>query len=101
MTSQNLDLTSALESLAHRRRLLWKLNACGVTRSIHPIPAILDQDAYAPATDRVRILLVGGLSGRSDDVSSALKALELFADGASRLSQSIALAPSLAVTRTG
>jgi rhamnogalacturonyl hydrolase YesR len=91
MTSRNLDLNSALESLVYRRPLLWKLAACGVTRSTHLIPAILDQDAYAPITGRIRMLLVGGLSGRADDVIGALNALELFANGASHLSQRIAL----------
>jgi unsaturated rhamnogalacturonyl hydrolase len=91
MTSRNLDLNSALESLVHRRPLLWKPAVCGVTCSTYSIPAILDQDAYAPITGRIRMLLVGGLSGRADDVIGALNALELFANGASHLSQRIAL----------
>jgi rhamnogalacturonyl hydrolase YesR len=58
---------------------------------MHSIPALLDKHAYSPATDRIRVLVIGGLSGRYDDVTLVLQALEHFASAASHLPNHIAL----------
>ena len=55
------------------------------------IPALIDRNAYSVETSRIRILLIGGLSGHNADVDMALHALELFAGGGDVLSLRIAL----------
>ena len=91
MTDRIEDLAASLESLVRRGRGLWTRSACGVTRSEREVPALLDRDAYAPATSRARVLLVSSLSGRADDVAQAVRALGLFAAGGPRLAGEIAL----------
>ena len=85
------DIREALDELAAARLGFWSRAACGVTRSLTPIPALLDRNAYTPDTARVRILLVGGLSGRPADVDLALHALELYAGGGDGLALRIGL----------
>lgn len=85
------DIREALDELAAARPSFWNRTACGVTRSLTPIPALLDRNAYSPDTARVRILLVGGLSGRPCDVDLALHALELYAGGGDGLALRIGL----------
>ena len=85
------DIREALDELAAARPAFWSRAACGVTRSLTPIPALLDRNAYTPDTARVRILLVGGLSGRPADVDLALHALELYAGGGDGLALRIGL----------
>ena len=69
----------------------WTRTACGVTRSLTPIPALVDRYAYAAETSRSRILLVGGLSGLPSDAELALRALELYAGGGDGLALRIGL----------
>ena len=52
---------------------------------------MIDRNAYSVETSRIRILLLGGLSGHIVDVDLALHALELFAGGGDALSLRIAL----------
>ena len=85
------DIREALESLANTRPNFWSRTACGVTRSLTPIPALVDRYAYAAETSRARILLVGGLSGHPADVDLALQALELYAAGGDGLALRIGL----------
>jgi hypothetical protein len=82
MTARRLDLKARLDALVARADGVWTAEACGVTRSGTPIPALVHRDAYSDAGDKTRVLLVGGLSGRSADVESALSALESYADSA-------------------
>jgi rhamnogalacturonyl hydrolase YesR len=49
----------------------WSLNACGITRSGSVIPALVHPDAYNPAATGIRVILIGGLSGKSEDVEAA------------------------------
>ena len=79
--SSERDIREALDTLAQARPGFWSRTACGVTRSLTPIPALLDRNAYSAETGRIRVLLVGGLSGRAADVDLALHALELYAGG--------------------
>ncbi|MDP7579289.1 MAG: glycoside hydrolase family 88 protein [SAR202 cluster bacterium] len=85
------DLDTSLGQLSKDRADIWSVTSCGVTRSERAIPALIDRHAYSPATDRVRVLLVGGLSGRPGDVKVSLKAVQLFADSGGYLSSKIGL----------
>jgi hypothetical protein len=69
------DVLTTLTALVAHAGGFWRQEACGVTRSETAIPALLHTDAYAPATTRRRLLLIGGLSGRDDDAALALQAL--------------------------
>ena len=89
--SSERDIRDALDTLAQARPGFWTRTACGVTRSLTPIPALLDRNAYSAETSRVRVLLVGGLSGRPADVDMALHALELYVGGGDGLALRIGL----------
>ncbi|HCP23076.1 MAG TPA: hypothetical protein DIT90_03015, partial [Dehalococcoidia bacterium] len=84
-------IRDALDTLIRARPGFWTRTSCGVTRSLAPIPALLDRNAYSHETSRTRVLLVGGLSGRRDDVDLALRALELFAGGGDALLLRVAM----------
>ena len=90
MSTENV-IKDALDTLLRVRPGFWSRTSCGVTRSLAPIPALLDRNAYSIETSRTRILLIGGLSGDDADVDMALRALELFAGGGDTLSLRIAL----------
>jgi rhamnogalacturonyl hydrolase YesR len=81
MTAHGLDLKARLDSLVARAEGVWIAEACGVTRSETPIPTLVHRDAYSATGDKTRVLLAGGLSGRSADVESALSALDLYLEG--------------------
>ncbi|MCH8226307.1 MAG: glycoside hydrolase family 88 protein [Chloroflexi bacterium] len=85
------DVTASLGALAANRANRWKLAACGVTPGLQGIPALLDRDAYLPASSRIRVLLISGLSGGANDVALAMRALELFQREGDRLADRIAL----------
>ncbi len=85
------DIREVLESLAVERSNFWSRTACGVTRSLAPIPALVDRYAYAAETSRSRILLVSGMSGQPADVDLALHALELYAGGGDGLALRVGL----------
>ena len=89
--SREQDVINALDTLVLARPGFWSRTACGVTRSLAPIPALLDRNAYSAETSRVRVLLLGGLSGRAADIDAALHALELYAGGGDGLVLRIAL----------
>ena len=90
MSTDN-TIKEAIDTLIRARPGFWSRTSCGVTRSLTPIPALLDRNAYSVETSRTRILLIGGLSGHGADVDMALHALELFAGGGDALSLRIAL----------
>ena len=84
-------IKDAIDTLIRARPGFWTRTACGVTRSLGQIPALLDRNAYSVETSRIRVLLLGGLTGYKADVDMALHALELFAGGGDALSLRIAL----------
>ena len=55
----------------------WNLDACGITRSGSVIPALVHPDANDPDATAMRVVLIGGLRGRSEDVETARIAAEL------------------------
>ena len=89
--SSERDIIGALDTLVQARPGFWNRTSCGVTRSLTPIPALVDRNAYSAETSRVRVLLVGGLSGSPADVDLALHALELYAGGGDGLALRVAL----------
>ena len=89
--SSEQDIRGALDDLASARPAFWTRTACGVTRSLTPISALLDRNAYSADSSRARILLLGGLSGRPGDANLALHALELYAGGGDGLALRIGL----------
>ena len=91
MRDRIADLTAALEALATNSPSRWKHVACGVTSGVQGIPALLDRDAYLPASRRARVILISGLSGGDRDVALALRTLELFQNEGDRLGDKIAL----------
>jgi len=86
-----MPINATLQALAARAANVWTLDACGVTRSQTAIPALVHQDAYVPVTPRMRVLLIGGLSGSSADVTLNLSALEAYLEAGDRLSEALAL----------
>ncbi len=99
--SREGNVTDALDALVRARPSFWNRAACGVTRSLTPIPALLDRNAYSSETSRTRVLLVGGLSGRASDVDSALHALELYVGGGDGLALRVALSAVPSVNPDG
>ena len=91
MEHHSIPVNATLQALAARAADVWTLDACGVTRSQTPIPALVHRDAYAPTTPRTRVLLVGGLSGRLEDVTLAYNTLEAYVEAGDRLGQTLAL----------
>ena len=89
--SSEHDIREALDTLAAARPAFWSRTACGVTRSLTPIPALLDRNAYSAESARARVLLVGGFSGRPEDVDLTLHALELYAGGGDGLALRVGL----------
>ncbi len=51
--------------------LHWSLDACGITRSGIAIPVLIHPQANNPASTAVRAILIGGLSGKPEDVDAA------------------------------
>lgn len=91
MESQRISVNAALQALIVRAAGVWRLDACGVTRSQTSIPSLVHRDAYAPTTRRIRMLVVGGLSGRPQDVALVLRSLDAYIDAGERLSDTLAL----------
>ena len=57
----------------------WTRDGCGVTRRDAQIDSLVHRDAYLDDSDRHRVLLVGALSGTSDDADAAVSALRAYA----------------------
>ncbi len=89
--SSEQEIREALDTLSAARPGFWARTACGVTRSLTPIPALLDRNAYSAESARARILLIAGLSGEPADVDLALHALELYAGGGDGLALRVGL----------
>ena len=79
MTLSIDELERAVAAIARAPGVDWHLSACGLTRGGREILALVNRDAYEPVGDRVRLVLVGGLSGIPGDVAIALRALRFIA----------------------
>ncbi len=91
MEHHSLSVTATLQALVARAPDLWTLDACGVTRAQTPIPALVHREAYVSSTLRTRVLLLGGLSGRPEDVALATQVLETHLMQRDRLDAVVAL----------
>ena len=91
MGHHSIPVNATLQALAARAADVWTLDACGVTRSQTPIPALVHRDAYTPTTPCTRVLLVGGLSGRPEDVNLACNTLEAYVESGDHLGRTLAL----------
>lgn len=64
---------------------IWQLDACGVTRTGRTIPFLLHRSAHRTTTHQRKVILIGGLSGLSEDVELALQALKTYSTGSAQL----------------
>lgn len=86
-----MNLAERIQALAAEHSHLWTADACGVTRSDTPIPALLHPDAYVPDTDRTRVLLLSGLAGGSEGVENGFRVLDSYIGGGESLQRDVAL----------
>ena len=91
MSSNGPPMVSAVESLVLEYPDLWRAAACGVTRSFRSIPSLEEPGTYRIAPGRVKVVLVGGLSGDPRDAALCVEAVRLFAQDRERLGVKIAL----------
>lgn len=91
MANDALYLQDALHSVITQGRGIWITDACGLTRAQTPIPALLHREAYAQDTPRTRIVLLGGMSGKQQDVELVLRTLAAYLAARQRLQNTIAL----------
>ena len=63
MGHHSIPVNATLQALAARATDVWTLDACGVTRSQTPIPALVHRDAYAPTTPCTRLARRRALRG--------------------------------------
>ncbi len=91
MSNNGQPAVSAVESLALEYPDLWRAAACGVTRSFRSIPVLEEPGTYRIAQGRVKVVLVGGLSGDPRDAALCVEAVRLFAQDRDRLGVKIAV----------
>ncbi|MXX66916.1 MAG: hypothetical protein F4Z40_08035 [Chloroflexi bacterium] len=75
---------SAVRELASAPDVDWRRTTCGVTRAGREIVALVNRNACPKEDDRVQVMLVGGLSGNSEDVEIALRATRFLAINSNR-----------------
>ena len=78
MTTPYQLLLDRIDAIRTATGAPWTDDGCGVTRLDTEIAAFVHVDAYASESSRHRVLLVGGLSGSSDDVEPVVSALERY-----------------------
>ena len=83
-------LTDQVETIIAESGVPWSVDGCGVTRRDTQIVSLVHRDAYLDDSGRHRALLVGGLSGKSDDVEAAASVLQAYASS-QRLRNRVAL----------
>ena len=93
MTLSIEQFEGAFDKLACMPGINWRRSACGVTRAGREILALVDQDAFAKDSDRLRVVLVGGLSGAPEDVAIAMRASRFIADGLRRSRVAVTAVP--------
>ena len=79
MTTPYERLLEHIDSIRARTSLPWADDGVGITRRDTPIAALVHPDAYSYESDRHRVLLLGGLTGSSDDVEAMASVLEAYA----------------------
>lgn len=71
-------LEERIEALLADAPGFWQRDACGVTRSEREIPVLRHGADQPPAGARLHLVLVGGLSGRREEMEAALAALNAY-----------------------
>ena len=71
--------TDQIEAIVAESGVPWTRDGCGVTRRDTQILSLVHGDAYLDDSDRHRVLLVGALSGKSDDADVAVAVLQVYA----------------------
>ena len=90
MPSRYEQFLGTVGSLRSRTSLPWVEDGVGVTRKDTMIAALAHPDAYEDESARHHVLLIGGLTGSSDDVDAMASVLESYATSR-RLRNRIAL----------
>ena len=67
--------TDQIAALVAESGVPWTRDGCGVTRRDTQIVSLVHRDAYLDDSDRHRVLLVGALSGDSNDAEAAVSVL--------------------------
>ena len=93
MTIATNRFNREVDELAGLPGAIWLRSACGVTRADREIIALVDRDAYAGECGRVRVLLVGGLSGTAEDVGIAVRAVRSIAEKSGRSDVALTCVP--------
>ncbi len=78
MPELSLTIDEIVASYANRRPDIWTVSACGITSAGTPIPVLLDRNSYLIKPGQSRVLLLGGLSGYTEEVELVLQALRVF-----------------------
>ena len=79
MPNEYERLLNEVGAIRAQTRVPWADDGAGVTRADARIAALVHPDAYADSADRHRILLVGCLSGSSEDAAASLAVLDAYA----------------------
>lgn len=79
MPNEYERLLNEVGAIRAQTRVPWADDGAGVTRADTRIAALVHPDAYADSADRHRILLVGCLSGSSEDAAASLAVLDAYA----------------------
>ena len=77
------SFTAELRRLVQSRPDVWRLSACGVTRSDTSIASLVHADAYTSEAPRRRVLLLAGLDGEVRGVELAMATLRRIASSGS------------------
>ena len=101
MTQDRGGLAAALASEAGSLPDVWEAGHWGVTRGTQGIPALLHRDAYMPESSSMRVLLLSGFSGDDEDVSLAMRALELYRAAGPAVGDIVALSAAPCVNPGG
>ena len=91
MRQNPFDLNAARQALLAHPASPWISDACGVTRATTAIAALLHAAAYVPTTSRMRVVLLGGVSGHPEDTALAFQALQAYLHAGERLAREVAL----------
>ena len=73
------SFTERIEAVVAESGVPWTRDGCGVTRRDTQIVSLVHRDAYLDDSDRHRVLLVGALSGKSDDADAIVSVLRAYA----------------------
>ena len=65
MSRCHTSVEALLKSLAGRYEETWVTDAAGISRQGKQIPALVHKEAYVDQTNKHRVLVIGGLTGKA------------------------------------